>query len=191
MSIIIRGWHFENELSDVWVLKNLEEAKSIVVSARLFSKRSTFLFVLVLSVTPAFYLVSIPQSTNVDIPWIDGVSVLSLSIGIIVTTLITYQMIFRFSKRSSGGGSQLVFISLAFLFFSVLGLYISPLKEFSITFFDIYNAQVPLIMMIIIFPLSMLVIPYALILVVYPLIDFTYRKLRKWVEDNYRTNRQT
>jgi hypothetical protein len=91
-------------------------------------------------VTPAFVFASGDQTTGTAYPWGDSISIMSLSIGILVTTAITYQMIFGFRILSSGG-SQLVVISLAFLFFSIFGLEIPPLKEFSIVHFGCFKLQ--------------------------------------------------
>jgi hypothetical protein len=68
LSIIIRGWYFEHSLSDSWLVKDLEDTKSLLVSAHLFSKRSAYLFALVLSVTPAFFFVD-NSMTNVENQW--------------------------------------------------------------------------------------------------------------------------
>lgn len=177
LSVIIRGWYFEHELSDIWVIKDLEETKSMTVSARLFSRRAAYLFVLVLSVTPAFYFVPHDQNNSLLNPWNNIVSVFSISIGIIVTTVITYQMIFGFGKRTSGG-SQLVFISLSFLVFSLFGLNISPLEELSITFFGSFKMVLPLVMVVIIVPLYMLAVPYGMIFVSFPVGGYIYKKIK-------------
>ncbi len=140
LGIIIRGWYYEHTLSDIWVVDNIENTKSLIVTANLFSRRATYLLVVVVSITPAFFIISNDVSNNPVYSWSNHITLLSISISIIIVTVVSYQFIFSFGKRTSGG-LDLVVYSMALLFLCVITLNMSPLKEFPITFFNIYEGS--------------------------------------------------
>jgi len=176
LATIIRGGQFGYILSDIWETEqNLETAKEKIVSANLYYKRATYLFIPILALTPAFFFISDDKPAY---QWNTSVSILSIALGIVIVTMIFYLYSSELEGRYTGNGGIMI-ICLSFVAAIIFSLNTSLLSEKYVMFFGVYSLYIPIVWLALPIVILFFTGPYFLFYYALPLGNYFYSRFLK------------